>query len=430
MFKNFKMKIENFGIINHADLDISKINIIAGKNSSGKTTISKLLYCFITSFSIDGENLTFESMKDRIDFRINDLFHIFQEDNEILNKITQIRLKLESTNKSQLTIIHEVYEELENLINSIDFENKEILLEMLENDKHLIGIINPSDFYLYLIKNEFSGDEEILNNFNNSQITIYNDLENPFDYSIRITDGIGILSNKKLKNMSFNREAIYIETPYFLDYRIPFAQASIYGQKPYHQFLLYQKLMDQSSKNDILDEFENKKTIEFERKLNSIIEGKFKIDNSGLFKFKQNSKEFSLANTSTGIKTIGMIQILLENRKLHKNSYLIMDEPEVHLHPEWQIKLAEILVLLVKELGVTLFLNSHSPLFIEAMEVYSTKYETKNDTRLFLTEKNKENDKYDIIEIPFKKIYELYDNLGNPYDTLDIIRGENIANNR
>ena len=188
--------------------------------------------------------------------------------------------------------------------------------------------------------------------------------------------------------------------------------------------------MDQSSKNDILDEFENKKTIEFERKLNSIIEGKFKIDNSGLFKFKQNSKEFSLANTSTGIKTIGMIQILLENRKLHKNSYLIMDEPEVHLHPEWQIKLAEILVLLVKELGVTLFLNSHSPLFIEAMEVYSTKYETKNDTRLFLTEKNKENDKYDIIEIPFKKIYELYDNLGNPYDTLDIIRGENIANNR
>ena len=212
MFKNFKMKIENFGIINHADLDISKINIIAGKNSSGKTTISKLLYCFITSFSIDGENLTFESMKDRIDFRINDLFHIFQEDNEILNKITQIRLKLESTNKSQLTIIHEVYEELENLINSIDFENKEIILEMLENDKRLIGIINPSDFYLYLIKNEFSGDEEILNNFNNSQITIYNDLENPFDYSIRITDGIGILSNKKLKNMSFNREAIYIET--------------------------------------------------------------------------------------------------------------------------------------------------------------------------------------------------------------------------
>ena len=32
-----------------------------------------------------------------------------------------------------------------------------------------------------------------------------------------------------------------------------------------------------------------------------------------------------------------------------------MDEPEVHLHPEWQVKLAEILTLMVKDLNVNLF---------------------------------------------------------------------------
>ena len=66
MFGDFKLKIDNFGPINKDDLDISKINIIAGKNASGKTTISKLLYCIITAFSTDGEYLTYESMKNRL----------------------------------------------------------------------------------------------------------------------------------------------------------------------------------------------------------------------------------------------------------------------------------------------------------------------------------------------------------------------------
>ena len=42
MLRDFRLKIENFGPINKADLDIGKINIIAGKNGSGKTTISKI----------------------------------------------------------------------------------------------------------------------------------------------------------------------------------------------------------------------------------------------------------------------------------------------------------------------------------------------------------------------------------------------------
>ena len=62
------------------------------------------------------------------------------------------------------------------------------------------------------------------------------------------------------------------------------------------------------------------------------------------------------------------------------DSYLIMDEPEVHLHQEWQVKLAQILVLLVKDLNVNLFINSHSHQFIEAIEVYSIKYGLRDET--------------------------------------------------
>ena len=81
-----------------------------------------------------------------------------------------------------------------------------------------------------------------------------------------------------------------------------------------------------------------------------------------------------MGDTSSGIKQIGIIQILLANRKLKENSLLIIDEPEVNLHPEWQIKFAEILCILANDLNVYVYINTHSPMFIEAMSIFSEYY--------------------------------------------------------
>ena len=162
--------------------------------------------------------------------------------------------------------------------------------------------------------------------------------------------------------------------------------------------------------------------------MDELINGEFNFNNRGLLEFKQDEKIFDLNNTSSGIKSIGMLQLLLENRKLKENTYLIMDEPEVHLHPEWQVKLAKILVLLVKDLNVKLFINSHSPQFIEALEVYSTKYGLKDETNYYLSQKDEYSKKYDVKQIPQDKLYKIYNNLGDPYDIIDDIRGKNIAN--
>lgn len=53
---------------------------------------------------------------------------------------------------------------------------------------------------------------------------------------------------------------------------------------------------------------------------------------------------------------------------------LILDEPESHLHPEWQNKFAEIIVLLIKYLQPHVLLTTHSPNFLMALETYSQKY--------------------------------------------------------
>ena len=58
---------------------------------------------------------------------------------------------------------------------------------------------------------------------------------------------------------------------------------------------------------------------------------------------------------------------------MNAKSLLIIDEPEVHLHPEWQVKFAEILTLLQKEIDIHILLTTHSPYFLQAIDVFSRK---------------------------------------------------------
>ncbi|GAW90137.1 hypothetical protein FPS14_contig00042-0010 [Flavobacterium psychrophilum] len=48
-----KLKLQNIGIIEEADINIDGITLIAGQNDSGKSTVGKVLYALIRSVNID-----------------------------------------------------------------------------------------------------------------------------------------------------------------------------------------------------------------------------------------------------------------------------------------------------------------------------------------------------------------------------------------
>lgn len=102
---------------------------------------------------------------------------------------------------------------------------------------------------------------------------------------------------------------------------------------------------------------------------------------------------------------------------------MIIDEPEVNLHPTWQFKFAEILVLLAKDLDITLYINSHSPMFIESIAAFTEFYDMPNDVNYYLTEEVEEG-KYNFNKIPSNKLYKIYNHLGNVYDLIDDLRLE------
>ncbi len=153
------------------------------------------------------------------------------------------------------------------------------------------------------------------------------------------------------------------------------------------------------------------------KSIESIIEGKVFYDKSKddiLYeKYSLENRQFKMENTSNGIKMFGFLQILLLNQTIKEGSVLILDEPEVHLHPKWQLEYAKIIVELVKN-GVYVLVNSHSPYMIEALEVYANK---ENINKKFYLAEKKE--KYAIISDVSDNLEPIYAKLAEPIHSLE-----------
>ncbi len=176
----------------------------------------------------------------------------------------------------------------------------------------------------------------------------------------------------------------------------------------HYPFLLKDLYFNLSTK---LDEIPISNSIK--ENLLKVMNGEFKEDESGIFHFHKNDKVLNLFNVATGIKAFGIIQVLLNNNRLTATSLLILDEPEVHLHPKWQLEMAKIIVELVKN-GVKVLVNSHSPYMIEALERYSKLEEVNSD--FYLAEDGyikKENDSNS------KTLAKIFEKLSEPFDVFD-----------
>ncbi len=305
---NFKFKINNVGSINHADMDIGRINVIGGKNCTGKSTTSNLLYCFLRAISS---------------------------------------------------------------------ENDSTIKELLKSEFDIVGPQENDDYaYIYC-------DDE-------------------FSYTI------------DFKNYKFDKIGhIDISKVFYFD------SFSLFDNKSGGTYFL-EHVKSLEAALEITEDI-NDEELEVEKLIKEILGGEIKKENGELFFVRENGFKTHMKNTSSGVKQVAIIQTLLNNNELEPNSFLIMDEPEVNLHPEWQIKFAKILVLLVKELDLSIYIASHSPFFIEAIELYSQYYGLIDDSYFYLTQKA-EGYQYDIVSVDSNNLEAIYRNLGEPYDILDKIK--------
>ena len=112
---------------------------------------------------------------------------------------------------------------------------------------------------------------------------------------------------------------------------------------------------------------------ELHRKLTGkqTIDGKIEVPDYGEWEFAGKRKSL-LLSASAGAVNLGMLALLMERKLLNENSILFIDKPEAHLHPAWQVLMAETLFALASE-GVHIAITTHSPYIIKWLEVQAKK---------------------------------------------------------
>ena len=86
---------------------------------------------------------------------------------------------------------------------------------------------------------------------------------------------------------------------------------------------------------------------------------------------------------------------MLRSGFLTSNTLLIVDEPEAHLHPQWIVEYARLIVLLNKEIGVNFLIASHNPDMVSAIKYISEKEGVDSSLNYYLAEQvDQEKDLY------------------------------------
>ena len=380
-----KISVQNFGIISDAAVEIKGISLIAGPNDSGKSTIGKIFYSLIRGLNPD-EDIFISEKNDSIRRFYQNILKILRDNKDIDISIYQTsRINDEWISKIESLAENFVGNKKKQLIRYCKFIKYQNDLEFnsIENKNFEID-----DYFLI----EFNDDIQPI--FNEEKITsiFIEDLEGTATLQYNFNSEL----NKNI-NIFFNN-SFFIESPSLIDKSL---QDSILYEKRFSRDKKsHLKFALANESNFILDDENQINEIDKIIKIISeIINGRIVVDDFQGVLYEKNGQEINIDNVALGIKGFGLIQLLLKNHQLNSRTLLIIDEPEIHLHPNWQVLYAEILVLISKKLEIPILLTSHSPYFIEALKVFSEKYEYEEKTNFYFSQKSKDNLTAKIIDV-------------------------------
>lgn len=425
--------IENIALIKKAEIELNGITVVAGLNKTGKTTIGKALYAIISAY----QNLPRKVSDSKRDGIANAFVTILRRNRELLENTSLWMIDLEedfvdSIREKELLFwsSEEGHEGVRSYIDRWVHSKKEYeeYIRKEEMDtlyKEICVVLERSDeeYEKFLI-------ESFVRNVFKKQVScFYNNEKGEISFSFPDNELKVEFTGNELsyfnQNIVSDTCAVYMESINLLDLvqsngrvrRTSRGVATRFSQPTTTCIRMLTRIADDG--DETFEEYtENKKVREIiEYIVKKVTHGTLRNDSSGIsFVDERGEKAVELSNLSAGLKVFVVIQTLLENGSLKSGDILLIDEPEVNLHPEWQIVLAEVLVLLRKGLGIVLYINSHSPYFIRAIEVKMARNEMTLEGKFYLTVPDEDNLYY--IEDVSKNTERIYELLYKPLEEL------------
>ena len=100
-----------------------------------------------------------------------------------------------------------------------------------------------------------------------------------------------------------------------------------------------------------------------------VLNGKLGISEVGELMFQENGQALPLPLVAMGVANLGILALLIERKIIDKETFIFIDEPEAHLHPAWQVVMAETLFDLSQQ-GVNVVIATHSMDILKWLEVH------------------------------------------------------------
>ena len=404
-----KLTIKNFARIKEAEINIDGITIIAGENNTGKTTIGKVLFSCFNSLNFIKKNILYEKRKS-INEKLLDLhnsLHKFIDNNkeiELSYYIKKISVTLH--NEIDKNSVYNIL--LFNLENLIDLKNENIIKLIEQTAKKIEEYINIPDEKIAAEKiEEYFND--IFNNQINSRIERNTISEiNILDLYFKFKDDKCMETNL---NYHYNKNIYFIDNPFIFDRNDYSYSLSIQESHLINNILYPEK---SNTLDKILAEDKLKNIYD---KLSNAVNGKI-VEKDEEFYLEEDFfyEPISVHNLSAGLKSFAIIKMLLERNALKEDDILILDEPEIHLHPKWQLLYAEIIVLLQKEFNIYILITTHSPYFLEAIEMYSKLHGMQEKTNYYLADIE---NKYSVFKLVNDSIEDIYNIMAQPIEKLE-----------
>ena len=435
------LHIENFGKIKKADIGINNLTVFGGTNNTGKSYASRALYAIFDAMNTYQIDEYFKLLLGRINNTSQDpsRYHIdlfynrkinkkSGQREEILNKIRKhtvsVRRKLlkDGVNTEFRQLASSMISSTEGLILELDklnegrkkpSNNSSLHINIIENTffvKNIKGAVNEFKKAIntsneLILRNLY--EKTLKQNFlHNFQISNLNELIGKNKSSaaeITIKDendiiliGVSISPKRALKLdipspdslkylENFSR-VVYLESPMYWKLERPLIDASRtqrrYVSDSPEEILTGVPKYFVDAHNAMTEQRTGKPSIDSD--IEKIIDGKIIRNNRDelVFVEKGAKRAISLPLTASGVIQLGMLGHLIETRVIQEGSILFIDEPEAHLHPEWQGKIME-LIYRLSEAGVMVIIATHSPVIMEWIKV-KVKKDSKSEKNISL----------------------------------------------
>ena len=434
-----KLIIDNIGNVEHAEIEIKGITTIAGYNGTGKSTISRSLFS-IFSANYDVINKISSDRTKSINRILSNYLSDVEVNWETSSARGQVRRRIaprrifseliKTISKNLLLIIDENIGELysntikNSITNSIIEFNEDNVRYQISNiedldldviSKSIEGVLSQSD---QSISNQIL-TKHLKDEFNNQINNIYDPVTGMISLQIK-EEKINVEINQNIassdKLINFKTDVVYIDDAAAIvdNFYLNNFWFEI-NSKLDHNSHLIEQMNDKSYDTYTLRARTTDRLNLVFRNINNLL----RTESVNSSEDEEDEKKLNIVNYSSGMKTFYLIKSLLEKGVIRENGTLILDEPEVHLHPEWQLNFAEIIVLLQKEFGLHILINTHSPYLLNAIEVYSKIHNLMSDTKYYLARidesnipiiediKHETNQIYDLLTLPFEKLDKL-----------------------